>query len=156
MVTEINGDLLQSTAQVIAHQVNCMGVAGAGLAKQIMDKYPENLHFYLNHCSRFSADYLLGTALFVECTDGKIIANLFGQKRFGRDNKMYTDYGALDTALGFLRKFMDEKGLTSVAFPYKLGCGLGGGDWKVVESILKKRFGDLDCYIYKLAKHGEK
>ena len=29
----MNGDLLETPFQFIAHQVNCMGVMGAGLAK---------------------------------------------------------------------------------------------------------------------------
>ena len=34
MVKERKGDLLRSDAAIIAHQVNCQGVMGAGVARQ--------------------------------------------------------------------------------------------------------------------------
>lgn len=37
----IRGDILQSDADIIVQQVNCRGVMGAGLAKQIASQYPE-------------------------------------------------------------------------------------------------------------------
>ncbi|MGA8944018.1 MAG: hypothetical protein WB502_15090 [Thermoactinomyces sp.] len=35
------GDLLQSDCTVIAHQCNCFATMGAGIAKQIKERYPE-------------------------------------------------------------------------------------------------------------------
>jgi len=34
------GDVLKAETKVIAHQVNCKGVMGAGLAKQVKSKFP--------------------------------------------------------------------------------------------------------------------
>lgn len=36
----VHGNLLDIESGIIAHQVNCKGVMGAGLAKQIRLKYP--------------------------------------------------------------------------------------------------------------------
>ena len=36
----IYGDILNITEGIIRQQVNCMGVMGSGLAKQIRNKYP--------------------------------------------------------------------------------------------------------------------
>lgn len=38
-----NGDILKSKADIICQQVNCKGAMGAGLAKQIKEKYPKVL-----------------------------------------------------------------------------------------------------------------
>lgn len=38
MVKYIKGDILNVTEGIIVQQVNCKGVMGAGLAKQIRDK----------------------------------------------------------------------------------------------------------------------
>lgn len=35
MIEIVNGDLLQSNLPLIAHQTNCLGVMGAGIAKAI-------------------------------------------------------------------------------------------------------------------------
>ena len=37
----IRGDILRSDTDIIVQQVNCQGVMGAGLAKQIASQYPE-------------------------------------------------------------------------------------------------------------------
>lgn len=50
-----------------------------------------------------------------------------------------------DTAaarLGYFRQALDKLravvGDGSVAFPYKIGCGLGGGDWAQYEAALRE------------------
>ena len=149
MIQIIHGNLLETNAQIIAHQVNCRGVAKSGIAKQIMKKYPEVKALYTMLCKRETPEKLIGTALFAECKDGKIIANLFGQNGFGRD-RQYTEYEALDNAMKQLREFMLTKGYISVAFPYKIGCGLGGGDWNVVKLLIDKHFRDFECYVCEL------
>ena len=39
MIEIVNGDLLQSNLPLIAHQTNCLGVMGAGIAKAIKNKW---------------------------------------------------------------------------------------------------------------------
>ena len=46
MITVINGDLLSSQEDYICHQVNCMGVMGAGVALQIKKVYPDVYNQY--------------------------------------------------------------------------------------------------------------
>lgn len=41
MIKHIKGDIFQSSADVILHQVNCQGVMGSGVAKQVREKYPD-------------------------------------------------------------------------------------------------------------------
>ena len=43
MIKFFNGDLLKSGCDIICHQVNEYGVMGAGIAKQIKEKYPKAL-----------------------------------------------------------------------------------------------------------------
>ena len=56
MVSHINGDLLKVQKElnldVICHQVNCQGVMGSGIAKQIRDTYPIVYDNYKKKCSR--------------------------------------------------------------------------------------------------------
>ena len=44
MIEIVNGDLLQSNLPLIAHQTNCLGVMGAGIAKAIKNKWNSVLH----------------------------------------------------------------------------------------------------------------
>ena len=40
MIKTVNGNILEATEDIICHQVNCQGVMGSGLAKQIRSKWP--------------------------------------------------------------------------------------------------------------------
>ena len=51
-----------------------------------------------------------------------------------------------------LDRLRDVVGPGSVAFPYKIGCGLGGGDWAVYEALLADFAGRIpgDVVVYQL------
>ena len=87
----IDGDLFDTTAPIICHQVNCQCRMGSGVAKQVREKYPIAYRQYMNLCTDKGSnpDALLGTAQFVYGTD-KIIVNMFAQNKYGYDKALYT------------------------------------------------------------------
>jgi len=147
MIKMVDDNILQATEDIIAHQVNSMGVMGSGIAKQIKEKYPEVFDqyrkFFINN--KFTA---LGKCQIVKTEDNKYIANLFGQYNYGRD-KQYTDYKALEEAL-FSLKVSAKDHKKSVAIPFNIGCGLAGGSWEVVYKIIEEVFQDYDVTLYRL------
>ena len=143
------GSVLDSDAPVIAHQVNCHGVMGAGVANAIKEKYPDVYHEYKEFCSvkAYSAERLLGRVNFARSgTDGKIIANMFGQDNFGTD-AVQTNYAALELCLCKLALYLRENGIKRVAMPYLIGCGLAGGDRTVVMELIRKQLCDADVTL---------
>ena len=50
MIKIVNGDLLQSNLPLIAHQTNCLGVMGAGIARSIKNKWTDVYTQYANFC----------------------------------------------------------------------------------------------------------
>jgi O-acetyl-ADP-ribose deacetylase (regulator of RNase III) len=146
-----SGNVLDASENIICQQVNCRGVMGAGLAKQIRNKYPEVYDQYAEYCRKRPSSNLLGTFLPIYVSDGKIIANLFGQNNYGTKPERYIHYTSLITAFRGLAKFalLDNK---SIAIPYGLGCGLAGGNWNAVFSIIEETLDnkDLCVAIYKL------
>lgn len=149
MIKIISGNILNAKEDVIGHQVNCRGSMSAGLSKQIKKKFPDVYHEYKNKCLVYSQspELLLGKCQIVY-TKNKIIANLFGQLDYSRYKKQ-TNYKALSSALLHLYNFVKEKNLT-IALPYKIGCGLAGGDWDVVMKLIKNVFNDYGIVLYKL------
>lgn len=135
MITYHDGDILTSNADVICHQVNCKGVMGAGLAKQIKSKYPKVYEQYRDRCY-YAVGNLLGINQYIQVDDDKWIANLFCQNNYGRD-KCYTDYTALQESLKSLK---EDMGVCTIAIPYGIGCGLAGGDWVIVNEIISEVF----------------
>lgn len=143
MISVVKKDLLEMDVDVIAHQVNCQGVMGAGLALQIRNKYPKVYTAYKKYCPNSK---LLGKIQVVN--NGKqFIANLFAQDKYGRD-KRYTDYEALKQCFIKLRNYAINNELHSIAIPYGIGCGLAGGDWNTVSKIIKEVFANESLAIF--------
>lgn len=136
------GSCLDSMAQVIAHQTNCKGVMGAGVAKSICEKYPEIMPEYQAECRSRN---MLGKCQLIAASDERYIANLFGQNGFG--SGVQTNYNALRSALHSLVELMQSRRLISVSMPYNIGCGLAGGDWNVVFDILRNTFTGTDIRL---------
>lgn len=131
-------NILEVTEGYIYHQVNCQGVVGSGLAKQIKDKYPEVYTEYLQLCKIVSEYSLLGKCQTISVRENLCIVNVFGQQYYGHGQR-FTSYDAIDKALQVSAKY-NTKQLPHY-FP-RLGCGLGGGDWNVVKQIILSHFPD--------------
>lgn len=145
----IKGNVLDSDAPIIAHQVNCMGVMGAGVAKCVRERYPDVMTTYTRWCKDYNSKILLGMVLDY-CTDkNQVIANCFAQEKTGSGRQ--TNYEAFYMCLENLRKAVDYYGFEHrIAFPYKIGCGLGGGDWDVILAMIKSVFGKSGDYTIEL------
>lgn len=151
----IDGDLMTSCDNVIAHQTNCHGIMGSGVAKQIKETFPAVFDEYRIRCySQRTIGNALGECQLVETANGMYVANIFGQCDYGNDGKRYTDYAALKSAFISLRKQMRELNLHTLSLPYLMGCGLGGGNWDSVLHIINDVFKDTDVVItiYKFKK----
>jgi len=136
----IHGNLLNADTDYIAHQVNCQGVMGAGLALQIKQHYPDAYRKYRNHCLNLPASKLLGIVHKV----GRIL-NIFGQNRYGYGQR-HTDYNALATAFQTINSTFSG---SSIAFPYGFGAGLAGGDLQTIHSLMDKYLTDVHVTLYK-------
>ena len=81
------GDLLTAPQKCIAHQVNCQGVMGSGVAKAIRNEYPKVYKEYRefsDYWTRTNKAMLPGYSQIVY-TENRYIFNLFGQINYGYD-----------------------------------------------------------------------
>ncbi|MBU8727087.1 MULTISPECIES: macro domain-containing protein [Bacillus] len=146
MIKTVDGNILEASEDIICHQVNCKGVMGAGLAKQIKSKYPNVYKEYKQLCTE-QVDDLLSSVQLISTNDRKTIANLFAQTGYGR-KRMQTDYDALRSCLQSLKDTVTHSNQTSIAIPYGIGCGLAGGDWTIVEEMIEDVLGDCEVTVY--------
>lgn len=114
---------------MFAHGVNCRGGFGSGIAGQIVKKHPEVRDDYLK-----KAATLEGWKLGDVQLSGKIF-NCATQNNYGYDGKKYCSYDAIETCLRKAKKHCSKFDL-QLGLP-KIGCGLAGGNWKVVHEIIK-------------------
>lgn len=152
MIVYKTGNIIYATEDIICHQVNCLGIVGAGLASQIKEFFPRAYYLYKQFCKENTPIQLLGKAQMVPC-GSKIVANLFGQNGVGHKS-VQTNYKALHNAIDSVLCEVvhgEYKGKT-VAFPYGLGCGLAGGDWSIVSKSIESISDHyrVDVAIYRL------
>ena len=51
MVEYVKGNLFDEPQEIIVHGCNARGVMGAGFAKDLKEKYPENYKEYRKYCN---------------------------------------------------------------------------------------------------------
>ena len=126
----IQGNILDIQSGIIAHQVNCKRVAGAGLALQIRRKWPDWYEDYIQKPSEMG-----GLGLFkISERPPLYIASIYAQKSIGTKSR-HTDYPSFKIALSHLVRFIGAD--YQLYIPYGVGCGLGGGDWTIVSKIIE-------------------
>ncbi len=125
----LTGDILDITEGVIVHQVNTKLVAGAGMALAIRRRYPAWYTAYK------ASDPVLGRVMYYRVARGLVVASLYAQEGIGRHRRQ-TNYAALGKALCDLGIKTQGGSRPQVYVPYRLGCGLAGGDWSVVLPLI--------------------
>lgn len=134
----IQGNLLHLAEQghfdVILHGCNCFNTMGAGIAKQIKQRYPS---VALADAQGVRGDYdKLGTVEFVNV--GKfLIGNAYTQYRYGGKQ---VDYNAIRSCF---RQVSEIFKTARIGYP-KIGAGLAGGDWKIISSIIDEELEGMD------------
>lgn len=129
-------DLFDVTEGIIAHQVNCQGVMGSGVAAIVKAKYPQAYQSYAELCQRLGPSSLLGMVQPVRVTDKLTILNVFGQADFGKNGRN-TSYDATADAWDKIAAHYGNKG-EGIHIPYLMGCALGGADWEIYEAIVDR------------------
>lgn len=161
MIKIIEGNIVNAKTDFIIHQVNCQGEINTGVAKALRD-YDEGIYTdyrYMCEIGEFDPKILLGACAQYTIKNGaQTVLSLFAQDNYGYDGKQYTNLKAFREGLWFISqhvpKWHEEGGVcirrTSIALPYKIGCGRGGADWEVVYKIIEEELGSFEVELWKL------
>lgn len=146
MIQTIKGDLVRQAAQfnVIVHGCNCFCTMESGIAPQIKAKWPEA---YAVDCKTEKGNKSkLGTISHTNQTK-PIIVNAYTQYKYGRLGR-HCDYNALRSCMKEIRtKFAGKK----IGMP-KIGAGLAGGDWNIIQRIIFEELNKEDITIVEWEK----
>ncbi len=168
-ITLVSADILTSKEQFIVQQNCCTAVRAHGLSSVIAGAFPG--------CDPYASRRQLkgnwavaedrpepGSLLVLEREEGDpsiicAFAQYYHGKPFaysGKDPLVlgvadgYADrFGYFKSCLGLIAELKPR----SVAFPYKIGCGLAGGSWNLYEAELNawsKRNPGIDVKIYRI------
>jgi O-acetyl-ADP-ribose deacetylase (regulator of RNase III) len=137
MIKYVDGDLLkladEGNFDVIGHGCNCFHAMESGIAPQIKAKYPDA---YTADCATTKGDInKLGTISYAEMPNITVV-NIYSQfdTKGRRQGKIDLDYDALRSGLRLMKnKFSGKRfGIN------KIGSGLAGGDWTIIEKIIEE------------------
>jgi O-acetyl-ADP-ribose deacetylase (regulator of RNase III) len=150
----------------IAHSCNCQNVMGAGIAKQIKDRYPQAFEA---DAERWSNEYNDGGNWRCQIGDYSkavietqwthlphaTIYNLYTQSGYStKERQVNYEYfwkalKAMQEDLLFNQHELNIRQV--VGLPYGISCGLAGGNWKIIKAIIEDIFLDsmIECYIVK-------
>lgn len=148
MIVFKSGNLFDSECQTLVNTVNCIGVMGAGIAKQYKQKYPEMFGEYKLACN--NKELNIGGDIWVWD-----YIDLYKPKKIlcfaTKEHWMYpSKIEWIERGLQNFVKNYKKWNITSIAWP-KLGCTNGKLDWEnKVKPLMFKYLQPLDviCEIY--------
>lgn len=173
-VVEVN--LLDSSETILCQQCNCVTMIPHGLSEQISKKYPwadvySRRKMKTRNCT--SEPSIPGTiqvtteaspealpeALPEAITSStKKVIHMFGQVLPGKPNTFTKYYQHVkiedgpEDRINYFKMCINEldslKLDSPVAMPYKIGCGLAGGNWEIYKKILEKCETNVVLYKY--------
>ena len=133
-----NGNLFESQAKYLVNAVNCIGIMGAGIAKQFADRYPEMYESYKTLCK--AGAYEVGTIRVHPIKDGKNIVNFPTMKYPGSKAKLIDIIKGLQSLKSRLKWDYDYDNTPITIAICALGCGIGGLNPEDVLNEVKKVF----------------
>jgi O-acetyl-ADP-ribose deacetylase (regulator of RNase III)/uncharacterized protein YwgA len=132
----VTGNLLDASTEALINTVNCVGIAGRGVAFQFRHAFPNNFATYVQACKRGElqpGQMLVTETGFVD--HPKYIIN-FPTKRHWKGKSRLED---IQIGLEALIAEIQSRQIRSVALP-ALGCGLGGLEWSQVRPLIEQAF----------------
>ena len=134
--------------KMIVHVCNDIGAWGKGFVMAISNRWPEPESQYRKwHREKETNDFGLGAVQFVQVEDDLWVANMVGQHDV-RPTKQGPPirYDAVEECLG---KVGDKAlSLNATVHMPRIGCGLAGGKWEVIEPIIIRQLCEKDIAVY--------
>ncbi len=147
MIYEVEGDILLTGAQVIAHGMAVGDPMNRGLALAIHEKYPLMHKDFHHWCHQTNPKP--GSVWMWGSVGGVRIVNLLTQEG-GSAHASHPSKATLSNvnhALKDLRKLIEKEQFTSLALP-RLATGVGGLQWEEVLPLMHKHLADAGIPIF--------
>lgn len=141
-ITEVNGNIFDTNAEIVVIPVNCVGVAGTGLALAAREASPAWFYYYRHACrkKRFTEKTLLtyrpkGFPYTLMAAPTK------------RHWKNSSDLDMVTRTIKGIEQYCRAHQVKTIALP-KLGCGAGGLPYETgVRSLLFAYFVHSDTQV---------
>jgi len=132
--------------KIIVHICNDIGGWGKGFVMAISKRWkkPENQY---REWFKSKDGFELGKVQFVQVEEDLWVANLIGQHKINKDENGNAPirYDAIEDGLKEVSLFAKENN-ASIHMP-RIGCGLAGGKWEMIEPIILKTLSNNDVEV---------
>jgi O-acetyl-ADP-ribose deacetylase (regulator of RNase III) len=162
MIREVEGDILLSDAQVIAHGIATADPFDSGLALALRERFPSMVKDYRHATHAKQPDTGDIWAWGGVNEDGSVrgIVNLCTQGMQSQAKSARPVKAKLEDVNRTLRElatWVRKEDVKSVALP-RLATGVGGLDWADVKPLIQQHLGDLGIpvLVYEVYRKGEK
>jgi O-acetyl-ADP-ribose deacetylase (regulator of RNase III) len=151
-VKTMEGDLIKLAKagefDVIVHGCNCFCTMGKGIAKAIKAAFPAA--YEADRATEKGDRGKLGTCSIATCeVNGATctVVNAYTQFNW-RGRGVKADYDAIRSCMRWVAEHLSGN---RIGLP-KIGAGLAGGDWALVEQIIDDELGDEDVTLVTLPR----
>lgn len=139
----------------IIHGCNAQGRMGSGFAKELRERFPKAYEAYNDEYVKNNNRLELGTMINHPVHSSLVISNAITQQFYGYDGKKYVSYDAIDSVFKELnntaKTVLDLKLVDSVHLHFpKMGAGLAGGNWEVIERIIDSSVTNATKNLYEI------
>lgn len=136
--------------KLIIHICNNRGGFGKGFALALAEKWPEAKHSYKAWHNFDRGNFQLGEARYHFMERYIWVVHMIAQEGYSSPGKPAIRYDALRKCLRRVAGFASVLG-ASIHCP-RIGAGLAGGDWVVIEKMIQEELVDkgFDVFVYDL------
>lgn len=158
MIDIISGTILDAREKYIAHICNLVTQHSAGTARAIFDKYP-HANTYKDRSSPCDKSMLGTIDILGNGLDQRYIINCYSMYYPGKPKYPNSSLDGTTVRQQYFYQCLLQiariPDLHSIAFPYKIGCNLAGGNWDYYYGVINnfsKHVGNksIKTSIYKL------
>lgn len=156
MIYEVEGDILLSEAEAIAHGIAPDDHFNQGLALSLKDRWPAMYKDFRHYCH---VSHPKTGEAWIWGGPGVRVINLFTQEppKCANSHPGKANLANIKNCMKSLKKTLEKEGFKSLAIT-KIATGVGGLEWNDVYPILKEQLSDLNIpvYVYKTFKADQK
>ena len=162
MIRDVEGDILLSDAQLIAHGIATHDPFDSGLALALRERFPSMVRDYRHamHAKEPRTGEIWLWRGVNEDGSTRAIVNLLTQGMQSQAKSarpVRANLEDVNQALRALARLVRDEGVRSVALP-RLATGVGGLDWADVKPLIEQHLGELGIpvVVYEVYRKGQK
>lgn len=143
-ISTVTGDLFAylKPGDAFVHGCNAQGVMGSGIAASVREIYPAAYQVYRAEFEARGLD--LGDVIpFYDPQTQVWVLNGITQNLYGKTGDRFVSYDAVTEVFENIRKGHKIGNIQRLFFPL-IGAGLGGGNWRIIQTIIEEVFDGVD------------